>query len=53
MSGTLTFSRERSTLLVVGLIKVQPGEEATEDGFFCDYCPVDPKMPMTKKTFFC
>jgi hypothetical protein len=46
VSGTLAFSRDRSTLLVVSLIKVQPGDEATEDGFLCDHCPVDPKMPM-------
>jgi hypothetical protein len=25
---------------------VQPGEEATEDGFLCDHSPVDLKMPM-------
>jgi hypothetical protein len=46
VAGTLTFSRDRSTRLDVGLIKVQPGEEATEDGFLCDHCPVDPKTPM-------
>ena len=46
VSGILTFSREKSTQLVAGLIKVQPGEEATEGAEFCDYCPVDPKMPM-------
>src|SRR5688572_10613517 len=45
VSGSLLFSREKSTRLDVGLIKVQPGEEASEDGFLCDYCPVDPKMP--------
>src|SRR5262245_32115235 len=32
VTGTLTFTREHSTRLIVGLIKVQPGEEATEDG---------------------
>jgi len=45
VAGSLTFSRECSTRLDVGLIKVQPGTEATEDGFLCDHCPVDPKMP--------
>jgi hypothetical protein len=44
VAGALTFARDRSTRLDVGLIKVQPGEEATEDGFLCDHCPVDPKM---------
>src|SRR5687768_11881813 len=46
VAGTLTFARDRDTRLDVGLIKVQPGEEATEGAVFCDYCPVDPKMPM-------
>jgi hypothetical protein len=35
VAGTLTFSREVSTLLDVGLIKVEPGETTTEDGFNC------------------
>jgi hypothetical protein len=36
VGGTLTFSREKSTKLKVGLIKVQRGEqEVTEDGFAC------------------
>jgi hypothetical protein len=35
VAGTLTFSREVSTLLEVGLIKVEPGETTTEDGFNC------------------
>ena len=35
IAGTLTFSREVSTLLDVGLIKVEPGETTTEDGFDC------------------
>lgn len=35
VAGTLTFSREKSTLLEVGLVKVEPGETTTEDGFDC------------------
>src|SRR5262249_46970614 len=31
----LVFSREQSTLLDVGLIKIEPGESTTEDGFDC------------------
>jgi hypothetical protein len=46
VAGRLTFARDRATRLDVGLIKVQPGEEASEDGFLCDHCPVDPRMPM-------
>jgi hypothetical protein len=36
VAGTLTFARDRDTRLDVGLIKVQPGQEASEDGFDCD-----------------
>jgi len=36
VGGTLTFARNHSTKLNVGLIKVQPGDTATEDGFACD-----------------
>src|SRR5262249_43152861 len=35
VAGTLTFARDRDTRLDVGLIKVQPGEDAGEDGFDC------------------
>lgn len=35
VAGTLTFSREKNTLLDVGLIKIEPGETTTEDGFNC------------------
>jgi hypothetical protein len=48
VAGTLTFARDRSTRLAVGLLKVQPGDEATEDGFACDAhsAPVaDPHAP--------
>lgn len=36
VAGTLRFSREKSTRLCVGLIKIQPGTQASEDGFDCD-----------------
>ena len=35
VAGTLQFSQEKSTKLVVGLLKAEPGEETTEDGFNC------------------
>src|SRR6185295_3568430 len=40
VAGTLTFSRDVSTLLDVGLIKIEPGETTTEDGFNCHDAPV-------------
>lgn len=36
VAGTLTFANDRNTLLNVGLIKIQPGSDAGEDGFDCD-----------------
>jgi hypothetical protein len=36
VAGTLTFARDKDTRLAVGLIKIQPGEDASEDGFDCD-----------------
>src|SRR5262245_60437326 len=36
VAGSLTFARDRDTRLDVGLIKIQPGEDASEDGFECD-----------------
>jgi uncharacterized protein (TIGR03067 family) len=36
VAGTLTFGRDRDTRLDVGLIKIQPGDDASEDGFNCD-----------------
>lgn len=36
VAGTLTFARDRDTRLDVGLIKIQAGEDASEDGFDCD-----------------
>jgi len=40
VAGTLTFSREKSTRLEVGLLKVAPGETTTEDGFDCHEAPL-------------
>jgi len=36
IAGRLTFAHDRDTRLDVGLIKIQPGDDATEDGFDCD-----------------
>jgi hypothetical protein len=35
VAGALTFARDKSTSLDVGLLKIQPGEECSEDGFNC------------------
>jgi uncharacterized protein (TIGR03067 family) len=47
VAGTLTFTRDRDTILTVGLIKIQPGDDASEDGFNCDahVRPPDPDKP--------
>ena len=42
VAGTLEFARDRDTRLDVGLIKVQPGDDASEDGFDCDAHVPDP-----------
>ncbi len=36
VAGSLTFARDRDTRLDVGLIKIQPGDDASESGFDCD-----------------
>jgi hypothetical protein len=36
VAGRLTFARDRDTRLDVGLIKIQAGDDASEDGFNCD-----------------
>jgi hypothetical protein len=36
VAGTLSFSREKSTRLCVGLLKIQAGSSVTEEGFDCD-----------------
>src|SRR5438874_8699102 len=39
VAGTLTFASDKDTRLDVGLIKVQPGEDASETGFECSAHP--------------
>ena len=40
VAGTLRFDPDRDTRLDVGLIKIQTGDDASEDGFDCDaHCP--------------
>jgi hypothetical protein len=36
VAGTLTFAPDRNTRLDVGLLKIQPGDDAGENGFDCD-----------------
>jgi hypothetical protein len=36
IAGTLAFAPDKDTCLSVGLIKIQPGDQASEDGFDCD-----------------
>ncbi|MGH7226412.1 MAG: G8 domain-containing protein, partial [Gemmataceae bacterium] len=36
VAGILSFARDRDTRLDVGLIKIQSGEDASENGFDCD-----------------
>jgi hypothetical protein len=47
VAGTLTMARDRDTQLTVGLIKIQAGDDASENGFDCDaHLPrTDPKKP--------
>lgn len=47
VAGTLTFARDKTTRLDVGLIKIQAGDEATETGFECDahMAEIDPRLP--------
>jgi hypothetical protein len=47
VAGTLSFARDRTTRLDVGLVKIQAGDRAGEDGFDCDahVARVDPGMP--------
>jgi hypothetical protein len=42
VAGLLAFACDKDTRLDVGLIKIQAGEEATEDGFDCDAHPAQP-----------
>ena len=36
VAGTLSFARDKDTRLDVGLIKIQSGEDASEEGFDCE-----------------
>jgi hypothetical protein len=47
VGGTLAFATDRATRLDVGLIKIQRGEDASEDGFACDahLAEPDPSLP--------
>ncbi|MGE0608268.1 MAG: G8 domain-containing protein [Pirellulales bacterium] len=49
VAGTLSFADDRDTLLNVGLLKVQPGEVCSENGFACDLADTnehgEPFMP--------
>ena len=47
VAGTLTFAPDRDTQLCAGLIKVQAGNDLSENGFDCDaHLPTpDPKAP--------
>ncbi|MDB5322690.1 MAG: hypothetical protein JWN40_4321 [Phycisphaerales bacterium] len=45
VAGTLRFSREKSTVLSAGLIKITPGEACSEDGFVCDAHVAPPVAP--------
>lgn len=37
IAGTLTFARDRDTLLNVGIVKVQNSDTCSESGFACDF----------------
>jgi hypothetical protein len=47
VAGTLTFARDRSTRLNVGLIKIEATDAFSEDGFDCTahFDDVDPALP--------
>ncbi len=47
VAGQLSFAGDRDTRLDVGLIKIQPGDDASENGFDCDahQKDIDPSAP--------
>jgi hypothetical protein len=47
IAGTLTFARDRDTLLNTGLIKIEANDKFSEEGFDCDHFPAetDPSQP--------
>ncbi len=48
VAGTLRFATDRDTRLDVGLIKIQPGDDAGENGFDCDAHAPDLKPDQVK-----
>ena len=52
ISGTLTFATDRDTRLDVGLIKIQPGEDTSEEGFNCDAHLSEPDHSQPKPALF-
>lgn len=42
VAGTLSFARDQDTRLDVGVIKIEAGEEPTEEGFDCDLHVAEP-----------
>ncbi|HVS36449.1 MAG TPA: G8 domain-containing protein, partial [Gemmataceae bacterium] len=45
IAGTLTFAPDRDTRLDVGLIRIQAGEDVSEEGFDCDAHLTEPDQP--------
>jgi hypothetical protein len=39
IAGTLQFATDRNTRLDVGLVRIEAGEKASEDGFDCNHAP--------------
>ena len=48
IAGKLSFAKDRDTCLEAGLIKIQPGDDTSEEGFNCDaHLPeADPAKPL-------
>src|SRR5262249_14333259 len=43
IAGTLSFAKDRSTRLDVGLIKIQDSEDYSEEGFDCEFHLIEPE----------
>jgi hypothetical protein len=48
VAGTLTFAHDKDTRLDVGLVRIQPGETAPEEGFDCDAHVAEPEPGTTR-----
>jgi hypothetical protein len=48
VAGILRFARDKDTRLDVGLIKIQPGDDASENGFDCE-AHLEPVAPGTAR----